>query len=504
MTTPNTFPLEIELKFGCPPELRQQLETHPAFHGPSVQGPKTARQVSTYYDTPANTLGADGLTLRVRASDGKRARVQTLKSTTNGNGVAASRGEWEWGIRSEHPDTTLLLGTPAAGHVLNELEPMVVTDIRRTTWLLSLEGGTVVEAALDEGTIAADGSKCPVHELELELKKGSLAPFYRLALVLHADLKLRIEPEAKSTRGFRLRTERPPKVRKTPKPVLHRDISGIEGFRQILAQALGALVANISAAASGDPEGIHQMRIAVRRLRTALVLFKPQVRPGATTRFEDELRRLGQILGEARDWDVFTLSTLSASLKRSQRSLVEPTAEDARQSALHRLREELAHPSLTGLILSLAAWAEDELRIANPTARSARLADLAPALLDRMAKKVRRRGRHIAKLSGPDLHRVRKSLKKLRYAADDLGSLFPRKAVKSFGKQCAGMQDELGTINDAAMAVTLAESLARDGQPGHVAATAAITRWSDKRRRKASRKLPEDWKDLRQASPFWR
>ncbi|HEX2941676.1 MAG TPA: CYTH and CHAD domain-containing protein, partial [Rhodopila sp.] len=378
-------PLEIELKLAFPPEARHQIEAHAVFHGPRAAGPRTTHQVSTYFDTPDLALARDGFVLRVRSRNGRR--IQTLKSESIANGAAAARGEWEWAVRTDRPVISLLVGTPAATHAASRLEPVLATDINRTTRMLTL-GDTEIEAAFDEGFIRAGGKELPVHELELELKSGPAGPLYQLALTLHADLPLRLEPEAKSARGYRLRTGQLPAAHKTPHPNLAANISAVDGFRQILGAALGSLIGNAPAAFGGDPEGVHQMRIAVRRLRTVLVLFKPHLEQHATIRFQDQLRRLGQVLGEARDWDVFTLETLPTAVNGPMRDLLMPPAQARRQIARNAMREELTRPNVTGLVLALAAWAEDEALMPDPAARTAYLADLAPGLLDRLAQKV--------------------------------------------------------------------------------------------------------------------
>ena len=225
--------------------------------------------------------------------------------------MAAQRGEWEWPIEQDTPDLALLAETPAgavAGDLAGkELEPVFVTDIRRTVRELRVDETTTAEAALDEGTITAGAASEAVSELELELRDGTLAPLYRLALDLHATVPLTIGPESKADRGYRLRTGRAPLASKAPDLDLDRGIGVPEAFREIVAAGLGHLLANQPAAAAGDPEGVHQMRVAIRRLRTALVLFETHLEPHATARFEAELKRLGRVLGEARDWDVFCL-----------------------------------------------------------------------------------------------------------------------------------------------------------------------------------------------------
>ena len=80
-----------------------------------------------------------------------------------------------------------------------------------------------------------------------------------------------------------------------------------------MSSALRHLIANVGPAKRGDAEGVHQIRVAVRRLRAALALFEPHLHPATLSGLNDELRRFGSIFGQARDWDVFVLETLPAA-----------------------------------------------------------------------------------------------------------------------------------------------------------------------------------------------
>ena len=86
---------------------------------------------------------------------------------------------------------------------------------------------------------------------------------------------------------------------------LKSDDPAIEALRVIIGETLGHLLTNQPAALAGDPEGVHQVRIAIRRIRSALRLFSPHLEAHARRLFEGELRRAGRTIGEARDWDVF-------------------------------------------------------------------------------------------------------------------------------------------------------------------------------------------------------
>jgi inorganic triphosphatase YgiF len=141
--------------------------------------------------------------------------------------------------------------------------------------------------------------------IEFELRQGTPASLYRPALELNSAVPFDIEVESKAARGFRLKEGLPPQASKPSKVLLKSDNSAIEALRTIIEETLGHLLANQSAALAGDPEGVHQVRIGIRRVRSVLRLFSPRLEARATRLFEDELRNVGRTIGGARDWDVF-------------------------------------------------------------------------------------------------------------------------------------------------------------------------------------------------------
>ncbi|NHO31533.1 CYTH and CHAD domain-containing protein [Acetobacter fallax] len=497
-------PQEIELKLVFPPDARALIDRHPVFQGASVS---EQHLVTTYYDTSDLILHRTGFSLRVRQHG--RKRMQTLKSGSIDGGVAARRHEWEWPVRSSQPDLALLAKTPAAALepvLAGNVKPVVVTDIRRTVLLLKHDEA-LVEVAIDEGVVRAAGKTLPIREIELELKDGPILPLCRLALRLQAALPLRIGVESKAERGYRMLRGEGPVAVEASIPALPRRVMTGDGFRMIIRAGLEGLIRNQPAAEAGDVEGIHQMRVAIRKLRSALQLFEPYLEAHTIGPFEDELQRLGRVLGEARDRDVFCMETLPAVFSTPDsndwRLLLDRVATESRDAAHQAVQRELAGPALTALALGLMAWAEDRPLSADEDVALTLLAAIAPAPLDRFFRKVNRRGRRIDPASPETLHDLRKSLKKLRYGADYFASLFPGRRVRPYLKRCKILQRALGEINDAAVALTLADEFS-DSHVDLAPACGAVARWSDRKTRKALRKFPQSWKDFQDVTPFWR
>ena len=501
-------PREVELKFDLGLGNRAALEASPAL---AAVRQRQHHLVTTYFDTPDNLLDRAGLTLRVRRSG--TTRTQTVKSRASGHGVATNRSEWEWQIGQDEPDVRRLAKTPAlsvpAAAIKDKLEPVFVTDIRRTTWLLHLEDNTVVEIAIDEGSIAAGSAREPVSELELELKAGCIGPMYRLAAELQARVPLWISPESKASRGWHLRTGQAEGGQLAQTPKLERLVRAAVAFHEILGGTMGHLMANIGATLRGDPEGLHQMRIAIRESRAVLQLFERHLEASTTGSFNTGLRRFGEIFGAARDWDVFCLETLPAAMADLPGERLEDlnrVAEVERQFSHAVVADCVRGHAFTAMVLGLAIWTEtgatqpstlgDE-RMGKP------LRTLAPLLLKRAAHKAKQRGRHAARLSVPKRHEWRKSLRKLWFDVESLAGLYHPNAVKIYRRRCDALEEILGVANDAVVTRRLARSLVSAIRPDLAKPMHALTRWSQRRAHKALKGLKPALKDFRAAPTFW-
>ena len=501
-------PREVELKLHLPPGSRAILEASSYF-----VGAESTQQhlVTTYFDTAEGLLDGAGLTLRVRRSGD--ALTQTVKSRAAGRSVASDRSEWEWPIRQDHPDSGCLAGVKELAGIAKaidgRLQPLFVSDIRRSTRLLHLEGGTIVEAAFDEGCIVAGVGREPVSELELELKGGHVDPLYQLTADLHALAPFWISPESKASRGWRLQRGRGDGAQKAHAPRLGRNIGAAEAVHDIIGAGLGHLIANIGPTLQGDPEGLHQMRVAMRGCRAALRLFMPYLDAVVARELNAEFRRFGRTLGVARDWDVFVLETLSAAstgLSANQLQALQHAGQRERRKANSAVKEAVQGYDFTEVILRLAGWLEAELaksRLFGDGCKEHGAQSLVPEVLDRAASRTRKRARHAGRLSAEDRHLLRKSLKRLSYAVGHLAGPYRRRTVKTYRTRCATLQRKLGAANDAAVTRRLAVGLVADEDPALAEAGGALASWSDRQSRKALKGFGRATTKLFEARRFW-
>lgn len=456
--------METELKFALSPEARRDVERQ-------VLGSAEEQAVETdetvYFDTPDRALNKAGFSVRVRHRAEDNSSIQTVKSAGNGS---FRRREWEWPVPGPALDGDRLRevrGLPSPARDTSRLAPVFRTEVTRTCCLLTPATGTTVELALDEGAVVADNRSEPLSELEIELKQGSEEALLRLGLDLVRAAPLALLSESKAERGYHLADGTQPEARKPPPIDFDPERPLPEAFRALADGVIDHLLSNQPAALRGDEqEGIHQMRVAVRRMRSLLVLFERLLEPHAAGQFEDELRRLGRVLGVARDWDVFLSESLEeAAPGNGDAEWTRPlrTLGRQRQHAAHQAaKKAILEPGFTRFVLAFRAWSvsgEGALRsglLDRPTDA------MAGRLLSRLANKVDHR------LAGADcddfesLHSLRKSAKKLRYGIEYLEAQYGDES-KRYCKRCNALQKRLGRINDLVSSTRLAGELARDG-----------------------------------------
>ena len=261
-------------------------------------------------------------------------------------------------------------------------------------------------------------------------------------------------------------------MKATPSPIVE-GMSVVDAFQAIARSCLAHLLANEALfRGARDPEAVHQMRVALRRLRAALSLFRDVVADEETAAVKAGLRELAAALGEARDLDVFIRKTIAPARARAPddaalAALARSYAE-RREAAYDAALETVASGRLGRIVLDTLAWIEAGpwLGKDGKAEREAPVERFAADELRRRAKRIRKRGRHLAELAPDERHRVRIAVKKLRYAAEFFAPLYEGKGrakrTRRFRDALGELQDRLGDLNDIAVAATMAET-AGDG-----------------------------------------
>ncbi|PWV59276.1 CHAD domain-containing protein [Plasticicumulans acidivorans] len=286
-----------------------------------------------------------------------------------------------------------------------------------------------------------------------------------------------------------------PKAIKARSLHLQAQADALQAFGLIVRSALEQLRDNAELLVQAyDEEYIHQLRVAARRLRSALALFgvaEPALRRPP---FLPALRRLARTLGESRDRDVLCAETLPRLLDEDDG--LHAHFAVGRQQARVAAVSAIEAAAFATLLADIESWLDGLGRDARAPLHKA-IGKLAPRLLERRLHRLRKRGRHLAQLPDAERHAARIAAKELRYAAEFLGSLYPAERVKPFIHALAALQDTLGRLNDL---VTL-ERLCADLTDAHAAAHLLAAGRADACA--AHAELDQVWQCFRHTPAFW-
>ncbi len=451
-------PREVELKLELDRQAVKRLRTHPVLNGRPCQ---TATHEQIYFDTPGHHLSSRGYSLRIRRSGTDW--LQTLKRGS-GSGLF-DRDEWEVRVDGPGPEIAALSRTPLRKKLkaLRDLQPMGGVEVKRSTWLIE-RASSEVELALDEGWITSGSRKCPLVELELELKVGSLELLFDLVEELQQDLPLRISPLDKAERTYRLARGEAVAVAKAEEIELTPQMSVAEALSVIVGSCTRHFRLNEPLILKKQNDrALHQARVSMRRLRAGLSLFGGVIRDSSFPAIREELRWFTSSLGDARDLDVF-LKRHADSLTAGDRGKVSA----ARSTAYQHVTETIDSTRLRTLLLDLLRWTEtSEWRQQRKARASVR--KFAARRLDRFWKKVGQAG-SILEIDEEQRHRLRIDIKKMRYGVEFFGSLFGRSKVRSFSRSLEAIQEGLGDMNDRVTAQRIADELSLEWTPSSASA----------------------------------
>lgn len=444
----NQVEVEVELKLELTPDAADALETAGLFAGE----PEIVRQHAIYFDTPDHDLSKAGLSLRVRRNGDTR--VQTIKADSAAAAGMFVRTEWERDVEDDTPvvDSTTPIPALLADKVA-QIAPLFTVENERRLWV---DDG--IEVSLDRGRVIAGEREAPLREVELEQKSGDPAALFALARRIDAVVPVHLGVLSKAERGYRLLGPAPAAARAEPVK-LTVAMTAASAFQKIVRACLRHFRLNVPLVLDRrDAAALHQARVAIRRLRSALSIHKPMLGDGRTEYLNGELRWLARELGKARDLDVLTERTGNGPIRDRLLS----ARVDAYTNAIAALESARAR----ALMIDIAQWATIGRWLSSPDGRERRelpAGDFAAQVLDRFRRKVKKDGRNLETLDDEARHEVRKAAKKLRYAAEFFATLYERKHARPRHKRfllvLETLQDQLGVLNDLATAPEVLNSL---------------------------------------------
>ena len=457
---------EIELKFILDDLSSSELWARVKALKLANTSRKTRTLRSIYLDTPDHALKKAGIALRLRR-DGRR-WIQTVKSKAELHGGLSQVGEVENSAPGGRVCLEKIPDTGVREEVIRRvngvpLQPVCETLIRRSSSELSLEGGTRAELAIDIGEIRAGERSAELREVEIELLEGSPGGLFDFAHALFPGGGLQFSRLSKGARGYLLaeqgRIDQPLAPRHAVEVALAPAQIAEQAARAILRECLDQLTTNVVVVRKlDDPEGPHQLRIGLRRLRSAFSVFSTVLESPEMTRLNVEARWLGQEVGRLRDLDVVANEFVrrEAEAHPDEPGLPALAASLARQAGDRRghLRKLLVEGRTQALLIDLARFVETRgWLVPEDFGQTERLAqpvvELAGKALNKRSKKVRKCAHGLDALTVEQRHELRKELKSLRYAVEFFLPLYQAKRADPFLKRLKKLQTVFGDLNDA-------------------------------------------------------
>ena len=526
--------VEIELKFQVPAGGRAAVYRFVAGRQPGT--PPRIRLQAAYFDTPDRLLARAGLALRLRREG--RQWVQTLKGSAD-DGI--SREEHNVRLLASEVQADAPQADPrrhadaAVGHRLlklldgrpaDALGCIYRTDIRRLKRNLRSRHGTV-ELALDEGWLLAGGRRIAVCELEIELLSGHPLAVLDVAGRWAPRLGLWLDTRSKAERGDMLSRDvpmAPPRGASTVR--LQRAQNAREGLQSVITTCRPQVLVNAAQIGSGefDTEHVHQLRVGLRRLRSALQLFGRDADAAALgAPLIEPMAQLFRRLGAARDGAVMEgelAQALGAALRGigAAGDLPAMAKNDKAESPTAVVRDAASQSVLLDLLAATLPTAPVSLAVSGRAPASIGQASplswqpprpdrAAPSRLhEQLARRLKRWHRDVLidaaafdSLDDAARHRLRKRIKRLRYAAEFVAGLYDAARVRRGLKPLRRVQQRLGALNDVAVGLQAFDAVKADDPRAWFALG-----WLAARRQELLGAAAPDLKALVIARRFWK
>ena len=492
---------EFELKFEIPPARLKSVATA------VLEGKATRQRLqASYFDTADGALAAHGIVVRLR-KEGRR-WVQTAKGPT-----AELQGRLEHNVAlssqsagiaptldlSHHCNTPVgkmidkALGLKVAD-VYPGMQLLYATDVQRMTRLVTFNG-SLVEVALDQGRVFADGSTQSICELEVELKGGLPLDAVVLARQWCASHGLWMSTIAKSMKGQRLRGKNSfSHATSALPPKYSRHASAHEMVTAVVATCLNQILPNMSELAGGSahPDHIHQMRVGIRRLRTALRELA-DLTEAIDPQWEVALVNAFRAVGGHRDQ-----SNLALVLQPQLAAAGGPYVNfDNSVGNLADIGDTVHAPDFQDALLGLLGFVHREVTEEGDKPDS--LKKTISLCLEKLHKRALRDGKKFLDLDEAQQHGVRKRLKRLRYVIEFAEPLFATRKVSSMITALKPVQDALGLYNDELMALHAWCALTEKDLNAWFGVG-----WLTARKQRNAKQCLKEIKAFARIKPFWR
>lgn len=451
---------EIELKLDAAAVQLDRLKRATWLKRYACGAPRLEELISVYYDTDDLALRRHRVVLRIRRIGDQI--VQTFKAEDSRSGTGLERLEWECQLERPTLELKHAHKNQTGGFDLKKyarsLKPVFETRVKRCAIPL-LYQGSELELAIDRGEIRTGRRRMPIHELEIELKHGKPDDVIAMGREIAQKLRATYGTATKAERGYALRGNEMGSPHRARDLILFKDATAGDAFKVIAMSCLRHFTANRDAVLGGVPEGVHQMRVGLRRLRAALSLFKEMLRGPETTAVNSQLKWLTEELGPARDMEVLVDEAISPMAAKSPVPVAievfQKDVERQRDVGMARAQRAVRSERYRKLVLETVLWINGGRWTTTKAAlissrRALPIRRFAAREFNRRTRSTLKKLSRVEKLNPSQRHKLRIAIKKLRYATDFFQSLFQREknSLKRFSLVLEDLQSSLGQLND--------------------------------------------------------
>lgn len=445
--------MEIELKFQLPESKKKSV-----LQALSKQKAQKIQLQAKYYDTAERLLAKNYVAIRLR-QEGEH-WVQTFKAASKNHlqrieediylGKCAQEPELDLSLY-KHNQTVQTVLREVLGEAPAELQLQFQTNVQRTFHVFEFEGSHI-EVCLDDGEIRTPTDHAQICEVEFELKQGSAQELIQFAKTWVDKYQLWLDVRSKAERGNLLAQGKVVSAATKAKSLnLDKDVSAELAIKQIIENTLNHILPNAAAIADGVAEAdhIHQARVGLRRLRSALKHFSnwsAQIDP----MWESQLADIFRALGQSRDNDAIQDSVIPLVKQVCDFEFPFPENVDT------NIAELLSDSKTTQLFLSLFSFSYSDQQ------SKSKLSKQAAKSLTKLYEKILKDAAQFSSLAVEQQHRTRKRVKQLRYCIDFIAGIYPEKQVQQFLNKLQPIQEYLGFYNDLFVAEHIFEQQATE------------------------------------------
>jgi triphosphatase len=472
--------------------------------------PRAQRIEEVYLDTPDGALLANSIRYCVTS---RRDRFFARIDSTSNEQLAEAPEFEVSGLDvdlAQFPDAVSQTLRDAIGEA--RLEPDFNVSLKRRGRSVVVDKMTV-HCSWNVGQIRSSGLDEKISELSLTLLRGDPGSFYDWVAALLQKFDLHIEMRTGYERGVVISGRRIPVARRGQTPTVTSKVTVDELIVAVLAECLQHLAENWKLFASlNSPDSIHQMRVTLRRLRTALAIFNRSFPNDAFSVYREEAKNIATALGRAREIDVFRVDLENGPMsylgQDASFDALLAAMEAERHVALKAAHEILFARQTSVFFAQMNAFvARRGWRSSLGTSELSLLVEpasiYAAEVLDRLDGRALKRGRKLMRLAPEERHALRITLKNLRYAAEFFGSMFDADEMKKYVRIVARLQDSLGAYNDAFTAHTVISRLEARGDSTLARAAGVADGWFRRGVLEADQHLGDVWNSFRRSKHFW-